>query len=248
MGLIITFCLGVFILVGILFIKLINNKKIIEQLSISIALGTMLSLVIIDLIPEAFDTFKTDNILNTILIIFILVIVGIGILKLLDNFIPEHDNEHSLSHNCTDENLIHIGIVSSIAIIIHNIIEGMVVYSMSIHSIKLAILVGIGVGLHNIPMGMIIYSTLEKEKRKKRITLLFLVTISTFIGGLLMFLMNNLLNEFIIGGLICITLGMLIYIIIFELIPHIIHSKNKLLSLIGVLIGIFIIILNSIFE
>ena len=63
-----------------------------------------------------------------------------------------------------------------------------------------------------------------------------------------MFLMNNLLNEFIIGGLICITLGMLIYIIIFELIPHIIHSKNKLLSLIGVLIGIFIIILSSIFE
>ena len=61
MGLIITFCLGVFILVGILFIKLINNKKIIEQLSISIALGTMLSLVILDLIPEAFDTFKTDN-------------------------------------------------------------------------------------------------------------------------------------------------------------------------------------------
>lgn len=248
MGLIVTLILGIFILIGVLVIKITKNSKVVEQLSISIALGTMSTLVITELLPEVFETFKTDNILNTILIIFLLVMLGIGILKLLDKFVPEHDNEHSLSHECTEENLMHIGIVSSLAIILHNIIEGMAVYSMTIESVKLGLLVALGVGLHNIPMGMVIYSTLEKEKKNKKIILLSLVVLSTFIGGLLMLLISNLLNELVMGILICITLGMLLYIIIFELIPHILHSKNKLLSIIGIVIGVLVILISSMLE
>ena len=72
--------------------------------------------------------------------------------------------------------------------------------------------------------------------------------LSTFIGGLLMLLISNLLNEFVMGILICITLGMLLYIIIFELIPHILHSKNKLLSIIGIVIGVLVILISSMLE
>ena len=97
-------------------------------------------------------------------------------------------------------------------------------------------------------MGMVIYSTLEKEKKNKKIILLSLVVLSTFIGGLLMLLISNLLNEFVMGILICITLGMLLYIIIFELIPHILHSKNKLLSIIGIVIGVLVILISSMLE
>lgn len=248
MGLIITLILGLFIFVGVLVVKITKNSKIVEQLSIAIALGTMTSLVMTELIPEVFETFKTDSIINTVLIILILTILGVVILKLLDKFVPEHDHEHGLSHDCTNENVIHIGIVSSIAIILHNIIEGMAVYSMTIESSKLGILVALGVGLHNIPMGMIIYSTLEKERNSKKITLLTLAMLSTFFGGVLMSLISSLLNEFVIGILICITLGMLIYIIIFELIPHLLHSKNKVLSIVGIVIGIAIILISSILE
>lgn len=248
MGLLITFILGIFILIGVLVIKLTKNSKVIEQLSISIALGTMSSIVVFELIPEAYETFKMDNILNTVLLILVFSIIGIVVLKLLDKFIPEHDHEHGLSHECSDENLIHIGIVSSIAIILHNIIEGMAIYSMTMESIKLGVLVALGVGIHNIPMGMVIYSTLEKEDKKKKILLLSLTILSTFFGGLLMLLISFVLNEFVIGMLICITLGMLIYIIIFELVPHLLHSKNKILSFIGIIIGLLIIFVSSIIE
>ena len=71
MGLIVTLILGIFILIGVLVIKITKNSKVVEQLSISIALGTMSTLVITELLPEVFETFKTDNILNTILIIFL---------------------------------------------------------------------------------------------------------------------------------------------------------------------------------
>ena len=64
MGLIVTLILGIFILIGVLVIKITKNSKVVEQLSISIALGTMSTLVITELLPEVFETFKTDNILN----------------------------------------------------------------------------------------------------------------------------------------------------------------------------------------
>lgn len=248
MGLFITFILGIFILIGVYVIKLTNNNEKVEQLSISIALGTMFSLVLIELIPEVFETFKGSNLYKTWFIIIGLILLGIVILKVLDIFVPEHDHEHSLHHNCTKENLVHIGVVSSIAIILHNIIEGMAVYSMSLDSTKLSLLIALGVGLHNIPMGMVIYVSLKNESKLKRMLLLFLVVISTFIGGTLMMLISNLLSEMVIGSLICITLGMLIYIITFELLPHILHSKNKLLSIIGIILGILIIIFSSTLE
>ena len=243
MGVLITFLLGLFILFGILVIKITDNSEKIEQLSIAIALGTMSCLIVFDLMQEVLEYFN-----NNYIMIIIFVFVGILLLKLLDIFIPEHDGEHSLSHHCSEENLIHIGIVSSIAIILHNIIEGMAVYNISLDDTKLALLVSIGVGLHNIPMGMIIYSTLEKEKKNKKILLISLVTLSTLIGGILMKFISSIISETLVGILICITVGMLLYIIIFELVPHLLHSKNKIISFIGIIIGIFIIFISSLFE
>lgn len=243
MGLLITFLLGLFILLGVFLTKIPKNTKLVEQLSISVALGTMFFLVVCDLIPEIFETFS-DN--KTLIVIF--VILGVSLLKILDIFIPEHDHEHSLSHDCTNENLMHIGIVSTIAIVLHNIIEGMAIYSISEESIRIGLLASIGVGLHNIPMGMIISSTLNNEDKIKKYILIVISSISTFIGGIIMALISSIINDFIIGILLCLTLGMLIYIIIFELIPHIMHSKNKLISFIGILIGVLIIVISTMFE
>ena len=238
MGLLITLILGLFILIGVLLVKIPKNTKLIENLSISVALGCMISLAVSDLFPEIYETFSNK----------IYLVIGVLILKLLDIFIPEHDHEHGLSHECTEENLLHIGIVSTIAIVLHNIIEGMAVYSITTESVKVGLLMALGVGLHNIPMGMVIYSTLKKEDKKKRILMILLSTISTFIGGLLMALISSLISDFVIGILLCLTLGMIIYIVFFELLPHVLHSKNKILSIIGILIGILIIVISSMFE
>jgi ZIP family zinc transporter len=244
MGLLITFLLGLFFVLGSLIVKFFKNTKLIENLSISIALGTMASLVVFDLIPEMLEHMKDVSIIISI----VLIICGIGILKILDLFIPEHDHEHGFHHNCSEKNLIHIGIVSLIAIILHNIIEGMAVYSLSIDSPKTALLVALGVGLHNIPMGMIITSTMQHEPKKYRIITLLLATLSTFFGGLLMFFVSSMINDFIIGALICLTLGMILYIVLFELIPHVLHSDNKKVSILGIICGIIIILISSLFE
>lgn len=244
MGLVITFLLGLFFIVGSLFTKFSKNTKAIENISISVALGTMTSLIIFDLFPEMLEHMNGISIIWVVL----LVLSGVGILKILDFFVPEHDHEHGLHHDCSEENLIHIGIVSLIAIVLHNIIEGMAVYSISIDSFKTAMFVALGVGLHNIPMGMIISSTMEHEPKKYKMIALLLATFSTFIGGLIMSFISPIISDFAIGVLICITLGMILYIVIFELIPHILHGDNKKLSLIGIVFGVAIVLISSLFE
>jgi ZIP family zinc transporter len=144
--------------------------------------------------------------------------------------------------------MIHIGIISAVAIILHNIVEGMAVYSITTESLKVGLLVALGVGLHNIPMGMLMYSTLEKNTKSKRILMLALAAVSTFVGGVLMALISPVLNDFVIGILICLALGMLLYIILFELIPHLVHTKNKELSVIGILAGILVILISTMLE
>lgn len=244
MGLLITFILGLFFIVGGLVVKFSNNTKTIENLSISIALGTMSSLIVLDLFPEMLEHMEGISFIWIIL----LIVLGVVILKILDLFVPEHDHEHGLHHHCTDENLRHIGIVSLVAIVLHNIIEGMAVYSISADSLKTGLLIALGVGLHNIPMGMIISTTMEHESKMYRIGAIALASLSTFIGGIIMFFINALISDFIIGILICITLGMILYIVLFELIPHVLHGDDKRLSLIGIVVGIFIIFISSLFE
>ena len=117
----------------------------------------------------------------------------------------------------------------------------MAVYSITSTSLTTAFMLSLGVGLHNIPMGMVIYSTLKHEKKNIKLFLLAAVSLSTMAGGIIMNFMWSAINDFVIGILISLTLGMIIYLIIFELLPHIMHSKNKKLSILGILIGIVVI-------
>ncbi|MBQ0001571.1 MAG: ZIP family metal transporter [Clostridiales bacterium] len=243
MGLFITFILGIFLFAGAVIARSVKDTELIEHLSISIGFGTMLALGIMEILPEALENLEGASILT----LPVCLALGVAILKLLDHFVPEHDHAHGLHHDCTEENVIHIGVVSSVAVILHNIIEGMAVYSMAQDSLRVGLLMALGVGLHNIPMGMVIYTTLQKEKRTPKLILLAATTFSTFIGGLLMMFFWGSVSERVIGILMCLALGMLVYIVFFELLPHMLHGEDKKLSLTGALLGVGIICISLLF-
>ena len=163
--------------------------------------------------------------------------------------IPSQDLKREIEKEI-NENFLHIGIVSSIALVLHNLIEGMAIYSTMKTSFDMGILVTIGVGLHNIPMGMIVSSTFYKANKNLKKTVLFtsLIALSTFLGGLIMFALSSYITNLLLGILLCITLGMIIYIVVFELLSEILHNKNKKESFIGIAFGILIFILSSFFE
>lgn len=244
MELFLTLVVGLFILLGTGFAFIFKNDKKFIDCSTSLGFGVMISLILFELIPEVIEIFSNNqNIVCTIALTIIFVAIGILILKILDLFIPDHDNKS------TSNKLYHIALITSISLIIHNILEGMAVYSTLVNSIKMGMFVCLGVGVHNIVLGMVITSFFYKFNNNKQKTLLImlLVSLSTFLGGILSLVIGTT-SELIEGIILAITLGMLIYITIFELLPHIIQSKNKKNSIIGITLGIIILIISLLFE
>ena len=114
---------------------------------------------------------------------------------------------------------------------------------MSSSDLKSGIIMAIGVGLHNIPLGIEIGATMSnKLEEKKNIIYIILLGLSSLIGGLIILLFGEI-EEYYLGYVIALTLGMCIYISIFELLPEMfthIHKKETLLGIIG---GLLIVIL-----
>ena len=231
-----TLVLGLFILIGSLISIYFKKNKHIIDISIGLAFGVITMLLLTDIIPEIVEVLSVSK----IYLFIIFTALGFILLELLDRFIPDHDESGK-------DNLTHIGIISAVALGIHNIIEGMAVYSTVLLDVSLGKMLLLGVGCHNLPLGIVIGSTLLSSKKNKSKSILFilLISLTTFIGGLIMYFLNlNTINTLIQGILLSITLGMLLFIDIDELIPRIkrsIKTKNKLYTIIGIIIGIIIL-------
>ena len=241
-GLLTTFLLGLFILIGAGIALLVNKKDKIIDFSIGLAYGVIITLIFTDLIPEIFDELG----FKYILLVIIFTLIGFLILRLLDRFVPDH-HEQNMTKKEANENLVHIGVITTLALVLHNIIEGMAVYSSSISNPKLGVTLAIGVGFHNIPLGMVIASSFyhsSKNTHKTIISIAF-VSLSTFVGGLIMYLFKlTTINEIVLGILLSLTLGMLLFIVVDELFPRIKNTKEKKASYIGVCVGVIILLIS----
>lgn len=240
LGLLTTLLLGVFIIIGALIALLIKKKDKVVDFSLGLAFSIIIMLILTHMLPETIESLG----LKHIYLFIIFVVVGYMILKLLDHFVPDHDDDgKGMDHHELRENLIHIGVITSIALVLHNIIEGMAVYSTVLSDAKLGLAVTTGIGFHNIPLGMVIAGTFyqSNENIYKSILSILFVSLSTFFGGLIMFFLGlGEISPIVSGILLSVTLGMLIFISITELLPRIINTKNKKVTIIGIIVGIII--------
>ena len=178
----------------------------------------------------------------------IFILIGIFILKILDFFVPEHTHNHAENEvNIEEHNnhFFHIGLITSITLIIHNILEGISIYITGTNNFKAGLLMAFTVGLHNLPLGIEISAYMNAIDKKTKFTriIFILLAISSFIGAFLLYLLNIQFAEFYEGIFLSITLGMLLYIGIFELLPEIkVYRKDKNMQ-IGLIIGIIIAII-----
>ena len=240
LGLLTTLLLGLFIIIGALIAFLIKRKERVVDFSLGLALGVIVMLILTDLLPEIIEHLGTKH----LYLFLIFTALGYGVLKLLDHFVPDHDDDgHMDSAHEKKENLVHIGIITSLALVLHNIIEGMAVYSTVISDASLGLAVTLGIGFHNIPLGMVVAGTFHqsKENLSKTILSIIAVSLSTFIGGLILFFLDlTAISSTILGILLSTTLGMLLFISLSELFPRLRATKNRKSATTGIAIGIII--------
>ena len=219
----------------IIFLTKKENKKLLV-FSLSFAATIMIGISITDLIPTAYSfLIKYYN----LTVIILVLLIGMSFTFLIDQYIPENKTNNS--------KLYKIGIFSMLAICLHNIPEGIITFISSFEDISLGISLTIAIALHNIPEGIsislpIYYSTHSKFKA---LLYTFISGISEPIGGLLIYLaFHNYINDFILNFILLFVAGMMSYLSLFKLLPESISNKKYKVTIISIIIGICILLIN----
>lgn len=234
-----TFIAGFSTMIGtiLIFFKEKTNRVVVA--SLSFASGVMLTVSILDLIPEAITLLNYKSIIE-ILIITVFMVLGALLTRKIDKCMPEVDNN-------SKKGLYRIGIISMFAIIMHNIPEGIATFMTTSTNLSLGLSLTIAIALHNIPEGIsiavpIFYST---GNRKKALFYTLVSAISEPFGALLAFLfLKPFMNNLVMGLLMAMIAGIMSYISFFELLPKSLSYKNKSLSYIFLVIGIIFMAIN----
>lgn len=241
LALFITFLLGFFIIIGVIIAFFLKKQKKVLDFIFAFALSILTMLILVDLLGHTIEHLGIKHIYLFILF----TCLGLLIFKIIDDFVPEHEDA-KMTKKEEKKNIVHIGVLATIALIIHNFVEGMAIYLTSANDINLGIMMALGVGLHNIPLGIIITTTLNSDKNTgKYLFCIISLFISSFLGGLLLYLLNiNTVSDIVIGSLLALTIGMLLYIIIFELYPKVKKTTNKKITIIGLVTGVIIALIG----
>lgn len=229
MPFLLSFFASISTLIGIIPIYIKQNQKII-LCSLAFASGVMLSVSLFDLVKEAYILFgfKYSNFIS---ILFILIFMNIGIVLscFIDHLIPNSGE------------LYRVGVISMIAIIMHNIPEGIATFITSESNITLGISLTIAIAAHNIPEGITIALPIYYATNKKRRAILytFISGFSEFFGTIIAYLfLRPFVNNIVLGLLYSMIAGIMIYIVFYEIFPFLIKNKNYFLMATFFLIGV----------
>lgn len=204
-----------------------TNKEFLS-LSLSFSAGIMIYTAFMAILPEGIHLLE-DGLGETGYYIALLAFFGGMFLtalveKIVHKFGGHYHHHHGEGHHEHEHNhhTSNLGILSAIAIAIHNLPEGLAIYTTGLKDISLAIPIAIGVILHNIPLSIaitmpIFYAT---GSRKRGFLYSLIVGLCQPLGAVIGHLvLSNFLNDTLNGILFSIVGGIMIFISLDELLP-----------------------------
>ena len=230
----------------------IFGKRTDKMISIflSFAGGVMLSVVFLELIPEAVGHSSVE-------VTIIGLIAGVVMVLLLHNLIDRisfagkamsklHESYTEYFHAddmlARRTSLLRSGMIMLFAIGLHNIPEGLALGAAGHHDAGLGFSLAIIIGLHNIPEGMAVSAPLVAGglSRLKAITLTLLIGATTLLGAVTGLLIGGI-SDTAVALSFSIAGGAMLYVVLSEILPQsIVSSKDRIptvFALVGILVG-----------
>ena len=204
----------------IIFFSKTRNEKFLT-FSLGFSAGVMITVSFTDLFPTAQESIsKYHGKVNGILWSILFLLIGALMAYLIDIFIPEE--EKGTVPNCNNNfDIFRVGLVSTIALMIHNFPEG-------------------------IAIAMPIY--FATKSKYKAIKYSFLSGMAEPLGALIAFLcLKPFINELILGIIFAVVCGIMIYISLDELIPSSRKYGYTRLSVASIFLGISIMPITHLF-
>lgn len=215
-----------------------EKVRAISHYLVSLAIGTLLGVAFLDILPEAFEMIDAAKIMP-------FVIIGILLFFILERFLFWYHCHEGVCEVHTFTYLILWGDL------LHNFIDGMIVALAFMTDIRLGLMTAFVVMLHEIPQEIGDFSTLIHGglARGKAFLYNFLVSLSIVLGVFVTFVFGNFLNP-LLPWLLAIAAGNFIYIAATDLMPEFhqpSHSGHAVTHILLILLGLFMIALPDMF-
>ncbi len=214
------------------------NKFIVFCLSLSLTI--MIGISITELIPDASFGILTEFKLAKG-IFFSILVFCIGI------FSVYWMNQKIEKKGKGSQSLYRLGILSMMALMLHNLPEGIVTFLSSYQNITLGLKISLAIMFHNIPEGVsiavpIFYATGSK---KKAIVMSLLSGLAEPLGALLAFIfLRNFITDVMISFILIFVAGIMITLAIHELLPKSLEYHENSYILIGGGVGVILLLIN----
>ena len=233
----------------VLFKKNLSSNFLAAALGVSA--GVMIFISLAELFPESQAMIAATGILHGKALVLVAFFVGMGLITLIDFTVPEHENPHEasgLSLEASDKSIHRLGIMSAMAIAIHNFPEGIATFIGALNDPQMGAGITFAISIHNIPEGIAIaipiyYATKSKAKA------LFYATASGLsepMGAGLCYAIMKIFGIELTGGgsifpiVMSAVAGIMIYISLDELLPTAEKYGKHHIAIAGVVIGMAI--------
>ena len=225
----------------VLFKKKISSNFLAGALGISA--GVMIFISLAELFPEAqAEISATGSIRHGEALTLLAFFAGMGIIMLIDFLVPEYENPHEasglslgshtpavdmLSHTGNEKALHRLGIMSALAIAIHNFPEGIATFIGALNDPQMGAGITFAIAIHNIPEGIAVAIPIYYATKSKAKALIY-ATLSGFselLGALLCMAVTGIFGMELTGGgpifplILAAVAGIMIYISLDELLP-----------------------------
>ncbi len=195
-----------------------------NSLLLSFTAGLMLSIVALDMVPEAMEAAGGKA---RLLLAPGLLVLGFAVTWLLNCWIDKsaHHEDKSAPHKCAcgHHDLHTAGIVLAAAVALHNVPVGMAVGStVAVQGVALAsVLAAVTIGLHNLPEGMSIAIPLlhDGSKTVSAIAVAALSGVPTVLGALVGYFVGSR-APIALAAALSLAGGAMLYVVFFELLPE----------------------------
>lgn len=248
-ALLMTLLAGLATVVGGVFTFFIKRNDI-KALSVGLGFsaGVMIFLSFTEIINNANDLLIKFFPNNSKWVVFAGFAFGIAIAVLIDYFMPDHIEEDLFDskETCLPEHhkIKRAGLLTAVAICIHNFPEGMATFFVSNQNLALGFTVAMAIAIHNIPEGIAVALPIYQATGKKRLAIwyTFLSGISEPIGAILALVaLHYFLPQAAIGFLFASVGGIMTYISFDTILPLSREYGEGHFSMLGIVSGILFI-------
>jgi len=177
---------------------------------------------------------------------------GMFLIAIIDKLVPSVENPHEIhlveeipdkDTRKNKQKLMRMGLLTALAIGIHNFPEGLATFMGALKDPSLGIAIAVAIAIHNIPEGIAVsvpvyYAT---DNRKKAFLLSFLSGLAEPVGALVgYFLFIQFFNDLLFGIVFASVAGIMVFISIDELLPAAREFGEHHLSIYGLIAGMII--------